>query len=649
MSAFLSKLAAIKKWHPVVLLTLFVIIAYLPLSSFLFAIKNDAFIYNYPNKHFFSEALHNGYMPYWNPYLNYGFPLFADPGFAWWHPLTWVFGLIGYNPFTFTLEVLVYILIAALGMYKLGRGFSLNRQSAFVIGGLFASSGFFIGNLQHINFLTCAAFLPWVVLYWWKLQQTPSLKHVLSAAFATYLLCTAGHPAIPIGSLYFMILLTATYFFLHRKEIKLGTFIIYNILYLAATAIMCLPVILSYAQLMPYYVRNEAVSHLTTDNLGFTPASYLSFLSPVTTIKGSEFFHTDVSMRNGYFSLFGLIALLYILFTRKNKIQKVFLVPSFALLLLSLGGWVKLTLYENLPLLNFIRTNGEFRVFALFGFIVCVGFLLHDLLANQRGHSAIKKLTGGVIVVLGVGLVLCAALLFKTSNTGNSAIQFNSGLKGLIDSITLPQSLLLGLLIGLSIAVIYYIILQKKAGRFLPYFILADVIINAWLLLPITGVGQKNVAYIAGIINQAPKGFPVPPLTVKETTKPIALEDEQRVGDWNWYNKQIVHEPIEYPSILRHTQDFYNDTLNNLRNKPFLFLKNGAGTLSVLHFSPGDTKANVILQKPDTVIFLQNSYPGWHITVNGQNRPIATEGPFLATALPRGTFQINFRFSPALW
>src|ERR1700748_2700273 len=98
-----------KDWRNYGLLGLFLLLAYLPLSSFLFALKNDALINNFPNKYFFSAALHAGHLPIWNPYMNFGLPLYADPGFAFWNPITWLFGLIGYNIHWLTVEVLVYI------------------------------------------------------------------------------------------------------------------------------------------------------------------------------------------------------------------------------------------------------------------------------------------------------------------------------------------------------------------------------------------------------------------------------------------------------------------------------------------------------------------------------------------------------------
>jgi hypothetical protein len=128
------------------LLLIVCLIAYLPLSSFLFALKNDAFAYNFPNKYFFSEVLRNGYLPTWNPYLNYGFPLYADPGFAWWNPITWLFGLIGYNVYTFSIEVLMYIYIAGLGMYWLGKKLNVSPLTSFIIGCMFMCSGFLLAT-----------------------------------------------------------------------------------------------------------------------------------------------------------------------------------------------------------------------------------------------------------------------------------------------------------------------------------------------------------------------------------------------------------------------------------------------------------------------------------------------------------------------
>ncbi|HUC80199.1 MAG TPA: hypothetical protein VMR70_04750 [Flavisolibacter sp.] len=418
-------------------------------------------------------------------------------------------------------------------------------------------------------------------------------------------------------------------------------------MYVFLTAVICLPVILSYAQLMPYYTRSGVVDHAATANLGFSIPSYLSFLSPVATIKGN-FFQTDVSMRNGYFSLFGLIALICILIGKKDKTQKIFLSAAFAMLILSLGGLVKETLYEKLPLLAFIRTNGEFRVFALFSFIVCTGLLLHQSFAEDKPLYSLKRVAAFVAVIAIISAFIGLALLITKAHLSTPSAEgsFSETIKAALADMNFPQALLAGSVIAFFLSVVYWFLLKKARRCALHYFILADVILNAWLLLPVTGVGQKSVGYIATIINQAPKGFPLPSLNTTTPAKPVTPEDEKRIGDWNWFNKQLVHNQIEYPSILRSAQEFYTNASDPLQKKPFAFLVNGKGTLTVIKFGPSQIEFNATLSEPDTIVLKQNVYPGWNVEVDNLPVTLVDSDKFLSAALPKGNHKVSFHFSP---
>ena len=72
----------LKNLKPYAILLLILIVAYLPVSTFYFGMKNDAFSDNFPNKFFLTEAIRSGHLPLWNPYINFGFPVYADLGFA---------------------------------------------------------------------------------------------------------------------------------------------------------------------------------------------------------------------------------------------------------------------------------------------------------------------------------------------------------------------------------------------------------------------------------------------------------------------------------------------------------------------------------------------------------------------------------------
>lgn len=626
-------------------LALFILVAYLPLASFLFALKNDAFIYNFPNKYFFSQTLHSGQLPFWNPYLNYGFPIFADPGFAWWHPITWIFGLIGYTPYTFTIELLVYIYIAALGMYWLGQKLSFSRHTCIVIACMFSASGFFVGNMQHINFITCASFIPWLIGSWLQLQEKPSLAKVIIAAISTYLLCTAGHPAIPIGTIYFFTFFCTFYFVNYRKTLRWRPFLKWNILYLVLSILLLLLPFLSWNQLMPFYQRSEIVNQITSDEVGFTPGSYLSFFYPFATVKGNSFFQTDISMRNGYFSLLGILCLIGAS-TQKNKIINIFLGTSLLMMILSMGGTTKQFLYSHLPLLKFIRTNGEYRVFVLLGFIICAGTFVQACFEDSKKQMWLRK---GFKLILLSSLSFAITFLFigKSLGTDFKSKTFSIfAAKEFLDRITFQQSLLFSTILTLLITSCYLLFCKDNRKRFFIYVLAMDLVLNTWLLLPATGVGMHSVLAVSKLLSKSPVGFPNPSMSQDRviTDKPISYNDELRIGSWSWYDKKIVHEKIDYPSGFKRNSAFFLDSLY-LNKSVFAYLKQSKGYVAITSFSPNHFAFNVSTTSKDTLLVLQNSYPGWTVIVNNK-RQINNESRFLEVAVASGASTIHLNYFP---
>jgi hypothetical protein len=638
------------KWKYPFALFIFLLIAYLPLSSFQFALKNDAFIYNFPNKHFFSEAIRHGYLPTWNPYLNFGFPLYADPGFAWWHPITWIFGIIGYNPYSFTIEVLAYIYISGISMYWLAQNLGMEKITAFSIGCMFMCSGFFIGNLQHINFITCTAFLPLIVGTWLNLQNNHSLKNVLFAAIAVYLLFTGGHPAIPIATIYFMLATGIFYGIYFRSKINFTSFFKWNIGYLLFAIILLAPALYSWFGLMPYYSRSEPVNQAQNVLVGFTIPSCISFLFPFSTIKNYNWFMTDVSMRNAYFSVAGfLFFIVFLMRKQKQKLQLTFLLAGLLMLLLSMGGQIKKVLYDNLPGLGWIKTNGEFRVFAIFCFLLCSAFEIEKFFKytneSSRYFKNLLKVLLALSFVTGVVLLISTSEVF-TFQSGEQTIIART--KDFIDQISFRQSLLFSLIITSLLCIAYLFSLSFKNGnKIFLSLILIDLCINCWLLLPVTGVGRTSVARMQEIINKSPKGFPLPFLT-KELQNTISCDEEKLIGNWSWYDKKIMHSWIDYPSQLKTTVKFYQleDTIL-MRDKPYIFLNHQASnSLHLIHFTPTSFSIKLNVAERDTLILLQNYFPGWKANINGKPVPILKfAGTFVSIPVDKKTESVSFRFS----
>jgi hypothetical protein len=123
----------------------------------------DIFYYTYPSTHFIQEMCRHGSLPYWNPYLNYGQPLLANPNLLFFYPYTLFIILLPID-LAYPLFYVVHFALAGIGTFLLARRWGLSRQAALFAGSVFAFSGplLSLGNLY--NHAACAAWIPWALL-----------------------------------------------------------------------------------------------------------------------------------------------------------------------------------------------------------------------------------------------------------------------------------------------------------------------------------------------------------------------------------------------------------------------------------------------------------------------------------------------------
>lgn len=640
-----------KDWLNYLLLGLFLYLAYLPLSSFLFALKNDALTENFPQKYFFSAALHAGHGPLWNPYINFGLPLYADPGFAFWHPLTWLFGAIGYNAYILTVEILVFIWLGGIFMYRLGLFFGHTCRTAFLLALLYMCCGFFTGNLSHLNFLTCAAFLPLVTLTFLRLQTAFSPKGLLCCAFSIYLLAAGGHPAIPVATVYFLLFLVTGIVLTAKSASRLKTLKTTartNLGLLLAVLGLMTPILLSWLEIWPHFNRSAPVFQPAQQDLGFTPSSYLSFLFPFATTAHSTAFADDLSMRNGYFSFIGLALFLVALFTKKNRFQRIFLVTGIVMLILSLGGAVKIFIYSHLPLLQYIRTNGEYRVFALFSFIIVLSWPLDTLLKERTPSPLFKKILAalaiGSLLTVTISLFFVRASRFPAGPTG-----FTTKIKLLLDTLPLSQRLLINAALLLSLLAAWYLLRKKlPPQRLIPAILMTDLLIFCWLQLPVTGVQRRSPADIDACFSAIPPGIPLPRLT------PVAANDQpgaplqKVIGCWSYYSKQPgTPELCDYPTLFERTESYFQSHWpDSINKRPFVFLCQTKTTPALTAFSPTQISIEAASPVPDTLVLLQNDFPGWQTLLDDHPVPhIRMYGAFMGIPSPGGLHHFRYRFT----
>jgi hypothetical protein len=179
------------------LLLLFVLLLFAPL---LFTNRvlatGDILDYVYPHRSYAAEALRNGRIPFWNPYLFMGVPFLANPQSAVLYPLHWP---LSWLPVTAQVywSAALHLWILGVGGYALQRRWGNGWPAGLVTGLLLAGSGLLGGMLGHLNQINGAAWLPWVLLgveasrlaSGWR----PALLGAAAIALATTLMLLAGH------------------------------------------------------------------------------------------------------------------------------------------------------------------------------------------------------------------------------------------------------------------------------------------------------------------------------------------------------------------------------------------------------------------------------------------------------------------------
>lgn len=645
---------------------LVVFIAYLPVSSFLFSLKNDAFNGYFPPKFFMSESLQQGQLPIWNPYINYGYPMFGDMSAGYWSPITWLISAtVGYNVYTYTLETLLYILLSGIGIFILGRTIELKKNIALIAAVSYMCCGFQVGHLQHLNWLSAAAFLPFCIWAYLKMFNNFSLKNVFVAVLLFYLLLSSAHPGLIIGGFYFFIFLSIGLLLKKENRIKLKTKDLHlsHGIFLVTLILLSAAMLAGYADILPHFVRAEKLSANNIATHSTSLQSWISSLLPMGIAKNDSFYNTDLSLRDSYFGLGFLIFFTVMLFNKKTQGQKFLLITGSFFFLVSSVEIFKNFIYDWVPLFGYVRLNGEFRIFALLCFILAAALQLNKYYDDKIGFK--KSLQRIFIALFTTLLIIVCFSLYKTFILKNGFLfRFTeiinqpglaATLKYFIDSISFYDSFWLHGIIQILFLFFIRKALLFKDVRYLRNIVLADMIVASLLVIPFTGVGKASPAQVQSRLNESPKGFPVPDLNYKVAANPLTISDADVLGSWSMYNKQIgTKAEVQYPIQLYNMKAFFKEENNAARafyqEKGWLFLKNksAAENIIVNEYSPTKIIVKAETDTTNELILQQNYYPYWNYRIgNGKQKPVEKEGiNFIKIPIEKGSSLITISFEP---
>jgi hypothetical protein len=150
------------------------------------ALYSDLLISHLPNALVAHKALFTWHqVPLWNPAILSGMPLAADPLAGLAYAPNWL-AIFLPTAMTFNLLLILHLVWAGIGMYRLSRAEGVGPIAAYAAGIMFAAGTKFATHiaLGHVSLVSAVSWTPWVLLAWRRLFAEDHLRWMRRSALA---------------------------------------------------------------------------------------------------------------------------------------------------------------------------------------------------------------------------------------------------------------------------------------------------------------------------------------------------------------------------------------------------------------------------------------------------------------------------------
>ncbi len=614
----------------IIALVTIVLLCLWQLSFFVYISKWDNIDAYLPYRYFVSDYLWNGEFPFWNSFQNLGTPVYSDLQSGTWYPITWIIMLFGkYTIGSLTVEILSCYIIAAVGFYKLGNFIYGNPKVSFIVALCYALSGFMVGSSQLLPFLIGIAWLPWIIFAGLSFFKTLKYRYaILTALFLA--ICTSGaSPPFVIILLYVFVAMFIYFLWKNKTEKKnIITIVAGGGVILVVSVLLLLPYINSFYEFLPYFNRSERLPYERLTYNNFTVYEYISFLFPFSILSETELFsHTDVTLRNGYFGILGVIYLVISFFSVKNKYFVPLIIVAILSLLFAAGSstfFYKIA-YE-LPGFGLFKHSSFFKIYFIFSSLLLAGFSikkeLRGDLSKKMGDNTVKIIFGTIFLITAVSFVNMPKE--ELSQILQKLIASDEKFEGTLSSHLFINGIILLVLVSL------FFFLKKKRNLFigLVVVVVLDVFIQVQLSAPKTVYNKIEYSEVSSFFNELPND-----INQEASIIPLKNLDEKlplKKIDGFWRNLSILNKtisnkgynPMRFKSFEKGKE---NGALDQTIENPVLFFQEpeeGVAINSTL-IGYNKFKAGVVNNAPQVKKFLlnQNYHGQWKAYYN--EKPLA--------------------------
>ncbi len=595
------KKSNIKIDYYLIFLILYVVIAFHFMWFDAYSMKWDMAEQYLPWRFFISKSLNNGVLPFWNPYQLGGYPTFADPQSGVWFYPTWIISLLfGYSMSIIQLEILFALIFGCIGFYKLSQRLNFNKSISSILAVSYISSGFIIGNAQHLTWIYAAVFIPWLLYFYLDIRVTINKRSLIAFILINYFFLSSSYPAFVIVLYY---IFSIDQFVLFIKDSNKINFIRSRIIWLILLILTTIPITYSIISSSAYFSRGSGITLNRALQHPFSINSTISFLFPFSTFKNPDFFKTDLSMANGYFGVLGFIFLLFGCFRKLNKYEALLILLSILFLIISFGSAtpIRELLYHYLPGFNLFRFPSLFRLFFIITALILVGSSIQYIQVQNKWKAF--RVT---IIAL---IILSIIILISYKNH----ISFINDL----EKFSFLQHILFQLIIH-SVLFALLLINKKFNTIFLLIIISIDMFVSIQLNSHASMVLEVKSKEVDELIHNRDENIETP-----SSTPLITHIDQTYQYRWplNWnmncYFGEIAIDGYN-PFVLKSFNDLSESKLkDSIWNKPFYYLENNINSkVELMNFKINDIQFKVSSSDTNSLTLAQNPYPGWHTYVN---------------------------------
>ncbi|HBH05549.1 MAG TPA: hypothetical protein DDX92_02970 [Flavobacteriales bacterium] len=673
-----------------------VIIGYWPVSFLVYALKWDLIDVVFPFRYHFSEGIQSGYFPFWNPFQQTGTPFYADLQVPFYYPELLITSLLGgYGIYTMHFLYILYLWIASLGMYRLSYHFNGSKKASLVAGVAYAFSGFMIGHGQHFFLIVGAAWIPFVLFSYLKLNQEFSVNRILKTGIYLFLLVTGAYQALSIGVLYLLLILFIHFLIKTVKEGKsLKNLLTIHAKLAALILVLTLPLLAAVIEVTPAVNRLAGGVDLITSLSFSQPVNgLLTFLIPFLSIEPMDFFgNIDPSMLNHYIGTGVLLFALAALMKRRTAVEYIFFVYG-VIIFSTIFDFLptRELMFRHFPLMGLFRNAAYIRVFGLFPLILLGANFFAEYEQNREKS---KK-----YLIISAGLLFTGLLIIFINAASNmwidsfSGINFRDGLESIINQLTVNQRIIISSLsqILLMLAVFLLVFKWPKARysmQLLVIILSLDLVWAAHLNMSSTFVDMKQSPVdMKRNLDLNPHGFPIPTndKVIYNTeqfaffepfwrntyifTKQVAfgafssfeLNSYSLIDDeYNNLQKLVLDNHLFYLSDTLAREEFFVDGLfkDESNNKVLVVseedyeilsnynaLSSPEDRITLSYFSPNKMCATTQTSEDQYLTLIQSNYLGWRAEIDGQEVPIYRSNfNYQTIVLPKGEHEVVFKY-----